>query len=90
MKSVKVHIYDATVKMDAELRELLGHEEGPTNREAYRIQQWIVGKDVSEGDYRKFVDKSGDLFVGIVKDRGKPRMMMLKKSDWETLKGLDS
>lgn len=49
----------------------------------YRVETWIVGKDVSQETYDRFKDESGHLYVVAYFRDGKQEMSVIAKSLWE-------
>ncbi len=54
-----------------------------------RTETWIVGAHVTKQAFEQFKDKStGDLYVGEVLEKGKPKQNMMTKKTWEDLKNI--
>lgn len=85
-QTVKVHILDAAGNMG----DLLGFspEESrdmglPGAADVYRVEEWIIGRDITPEDYDKLKDrKTGELFAFILMKDGERRPFCLPRDKW--------
>lgn len=75
----QVHIWDVRCGMSA-MDFLM---EGPGD--PFRIEQWTIGKQISQTQYDRFRDKNGDLYVSVNYKEGEPEQILLSKPAWDEL-----
>ena len=54
-----------------------------------RIEEWVVGAHITKQAFEQFKDEAtGDLYVGEVLEKGKPKQSIMHKKTWEDLKNI--
>jgi diphthamide synthase (EF-2-diphthine--ammonia ligase) len=54
--------------------------------DGYRVEKWIVGKDIEQENYDKYKDKNGFIYVMIHYENGEPNTTLLKREIWQQIK----
>lgn len=87
-KSIRVHILDVLGGINKseikDMDDLTQKLESVIDKSFYRIEEWIIGKDISSEMVEKYRDpETNDIYCIVRYEKGKPSAYLLLKADWE-------